>query len=173
MKKYMRKDDLYLEKNLNKFKEEYGIVDEESNFLRIKNDYKQKLSDLNFLNAMELDAVSSFNSYNNKEMLVKRNPKNFEHHNSHHHNDRRRDNNHSDRNSDYKKNHQDHPYKYNNGVGNGYAYKNKREKGGNPYNDYIPAGTPYQGSIHNNRNNSPPRNNDWRFKKNNNSKRSK
>lgn len=62
MKKYIRKDKIYLTENLRRFHLEHG--DEEKISRKIKSVYKKKLSDLNFMEAMELDTVEKFNSYN-------------------------------------------------------------------------------------------------------------
>lgn len=74
MKKYVRKDKIYLTKNLKLFKKEHGIVDEETNSRKVKSIYKKKLSDLNFMDAMEINTIQSFKDYDNKQ-LKKRNYK--------------------------------------------------------------------------------------------------
>jgi hypothetical protein len=73
IKHLIRRDEIYLESNLDKFKEEHGVEDEDS-AKKIKTVYQKKLSDLKFSNAMELNTVNSFREYERHENLSKRKP---------------------------------------------------------------------------------------------------
>ena len=71
IKKFLRRDKLYLTENLIEFRKEYGILDGKDILREVKKMKVKKLSDLAFATAMELDALEDFDKYTKKDNYEK------------------------------------------------------------------------------------------------------